>query len=108
MPVLLLICRGFSGLHPKAWAGLAAVWILIFAAQFSMRDATPVMAEKAAPPSPEVIVELRQQQRMLAELIGARDTSDADRSKSLVPRPRTERVEVLMDEMSLKSGRGLP
>jgi hypothetical protein len=82
--------------HPKAWAGLAAVWILIFAVDFSMRDTTPVVAEKAAPPSPEVIVELRQQQRMLAELIGARDTSDADRSKSLVPRPRTERVEILM------------
>ncbi len=81
---------------PAAWAGLAAVWILIFCVNFSMRDTTPVVAEKAAPPSPEVIVELRQQQRMLAELIGARDTSDADRSKSLVPRPRTERVEVLM------------
>ena len=39
-----------------------------------MRDTTPVVAEKAAPPSPEVIVELRQQQRMLAELIGARQT----------------------------------
>jgi hypothetical protein len=42
--------------HPKAWAGLVAVWILIFAVDFSVRDATPVVAEKAAPPSPEVIV----------------------------------------------------
>ena len=63
--------------HPKAWAGLAAVWILIFAVNFSMRDKSPVVAEKAAPPSPEVIVELKQQQRMLAELIGA--TRDARR-----------------------------
>ena len=29
--------------HPKAWAGLAAVWILILAVDFSMRDAKPVM-----------------------------------------------------------------
>jgi len=81
--------------HPKAWAGLAAVWILILAVDFSTRDKAPVMAEKSAPPSPEVIVELKQQQRMLAELIGARDTSDAERSKSLAPRPRSERAEIL-------------
>src|ERR1035437_8487295 len=55
--------------HPAAWAGLAAVWILILAVDFSMRDKTPVMAERSAPPSPEVVVELNQRQRMLAELI---------------------------------------
>ena len=81
--------------HPKAWAGLAAVWILIFAVDFSIRDKTPVVAEKSAPPSPEMVAELKQQQRMLAELIGARDTGDADRSKPLAPRPRSERVEIL-------------
>jgi hypothetical protein len=77
--------------HPKAWAGLAAVWILILVVNFSMRDPSPVLAEKSSPPSPEVIVELRQQQRLLAELIGPRDTRDADRSKSFVPQPRSER-----------------
>jgi hypothetical protein len=82
--------------HPKAWVGLAAVWILILAVDFSVRDKTPVVAEKSAPPSPEVIVELRRQQRLLAELIGPRDTSDADRSKSFVPQPRSERAEILM------------
>ena len=82
--------------HPAAWAGLAAVWILILAVDFSMRDKSPVMAEKSASSSPEVIVELRQQQRMLAELIGPRDEHDADRSKSFVPQPRSERTEILM------------
>jgi hypothetical protein len=82
--------------HPKAWAGLAAVWILIFTVDFSVRDKAPVMAEKTAPPSAEVLVELRQQQRLLAELIGPRDTSDADRSKSFVPQPRSELAEILM------------
>jgi hypothetical protein len=77
--------------HPKAWAGLAAVWILILVVNFSMRDPSPVRAEKSSPPSPEVIVELRRQQRMLAELIGPRDIRDADRSKSFVPQPRSER-----------------
>jgi hypothetical protein len=81
--------------HPKAWAGLAAVWILIFAVDFSMRDKTPVVAGKSASPSPEVVAELKQQQRLLAELFGARDTGNAGQSKPLVPRPRSERVEVL-------------
>jgi len=61
-----------------------------------MRDQSPVLAEKSSPPSPEVIVELRQQQRMLAELIGSRDEHDADRSKSFVPQPRSERAEILV------------
>jgi hypothetical protein len=81
--------------HPKAWAGLAAIWIVILAVDFSLRDKTPAVAGKSLPPSPEVIVELRQQQRMLAELIGPRDTSDADRSKPLVPQPRSERAEFM-------------
>lgn len=81
--------------HPAAWASLAAVWILILAVDFSARDKSPVMAEKSAPPSSEVLVELRQQQRMLAELMGPRDTRDADRSKSYVPLPRSERVEFM-------------
>ncbi len=40
-----------------------------------MRDTTPVVAEKSAPPSPEVIVELKQQQRLFAELVGATRTA---------------------------------
>ena len=81
--------------HPKAWAGLAAVWILIFAVNFSMRDKSPVLAEKSAPPSPAMIVELKQQQRMYAELIGANETPDADRRKTFMPQPRSECAEIL-------------
>ena len=81
--------------HPLAWGGLAAIWIFIFAVNYSLRDNTPMVAEKVTPPSPEVIAELRQQQRMLAELIGANDSNDADRPKVFVPAPRSERVEVL-------------
>lgn len=81
--------------NPQAWAGLAAAWILILAVDFSIRDKPPVVAEKSAPPSPEVIVELKQQQRMLAELIGARETQDAEPQK-VFPRPRSERAEIVM------------
>ncbi|HVU09384.1 MAG TPA: hypothetical protein VHG89_12650 [Verrucomicrobiae bacterium] len=81
--------------HPKAWAGLAAIWIFIFILNFSMRDKTSVIAEKVSPPSPDVMVQLKLQQRMLAELIGANDLIDAERQKIFLPRPRSERVEIL-------------
>jgi hypothetical protein len=82
--------------HPKAWAGLAAIWIFIIAVNFSLRDPSPRIAEKSAPPSPEVIVELKKQQRMFVELMGPRETPDADRQKIFSPKPRSERVEILM------------
>ena len=75
---------------PVAWAGLAAIWILIFAVDFSTRDNSPVVA-KSAPPSPEVIVELKQQQRMLAELMGPRETRVTGPSKTFDRQPRSER-----------------
>lgn len=79
--------------HPKAWAGLAAVWVFIVVLNFSMRDQTPAVAKKSAPPSLEVIAELKQQQRMLAELIGANQAREADLPRSL-PLPRSERSDI--------------
>jgi hypothetical protein len=80
--------------HPKAWGALAAVWIFIFALNFSIRDKTPMVAEKISPPSPEMVAELKQQQRLFAELIGANDWKIADRQK-FSPKPRSERAEIL-------------
>ena len=31
--------------HPAAWAGLAAIWTLIIAVNFSIRDRSPLVAE---------------------------------------------------------------
>ena len=82
--------------HPVAWAGLTAVWIFIFAVDTSLRDRTSAVVESNSSPPAEVIVEVRQQQRLLAELLGPRDTRDADRSKSAAPRPRSEFTGILL------------
>jgi hypothetical protein len=81
--------------HPAAWGGLAAIWIFIFVVNFSIRDQGPAMAEKVVPQSPEVVAQLKQQQRLLAELLGANDSPDADRPKTFVPKPRSECTEIL-------------
>ena len=82
--------------HPKAWAGLAAVWVFILLLNFSMRDKSPVLAEKSLPPSPEVVAQLQKQQRMFAELVGLNEPHDVDRNKTASPKPRSERVEILV------------
>jgi hypothetical protein len=61
-----------------------------------MRDNSPRIAEKSAPPSPEVMVELKKQQLLFAELMGPRETPDADRQKIFAPKPRSEWAEILM------------
>ena len=82
--------------HPRAWAGLAAVWLLIIAVNVSQRDPAPKLAKTAAPESPEVIVELKKQQRLFAELVGPRETRDADRPRNFKPKPRGECEQILM------------
>jgi len=82
--------------HPKAWAGLAALWIIIFVLNFSVREASPMTAKKSAPPSPEVMVELKKQQRMFAELVGSHDPAAADRPRIFSPKPRSARAEILV------------
>lgn len=82
--------------HPKAWAGLAAVWICILVMNLSAHDGSPMTAKKSAPPSPEVMVELKKQQRLFAELAGSYEQPDADRRNVFLPKPRSERVQILM------------
>jgi hypothetical protein len=81
--------------HPVAWAGLAAVWMFIIALNFSMREASPMVAKQRVQPSPETLVELKNQQRMFAELLGPAAVPDADRPKVLPPKPRSERMRLL-------------
>jgi hypothetical protein len=81
--------------HPVAWAGLAAVWIFLFAAHFSMSDETPAIAGKTSPPSPDIIAELNQQKQLLAELMGTSDAREADQQKTFVPKPRSEATEMM-------------
>ena len=80
----------------RIWAGLAAVWVVILAVNFSMRDNSQTMALKSSPPSLEMIRAFQQQERLLAELIGPRETRNAEPPKSFLPQPRSQRrIELL-------------
>ena len=74
----------------RIWAGLAAVWILIFAANFSLRDNSPVAVAKSSP-TPEMIMSFQQQEKVLAELLGSNEPRVAEKPKVISPQPRSER-----------------
>ncbi|HZL13265.1 MAG TPA: hypothetical protein VFC85_03905 [Verrucomicrobiae bacterium] len=81
----------------RIWTGLAAIWILIFVVNLSQRDPAEMMARKSPPPSPEMIMAFRQQEKLLAELIGSNEPRIAEPPKTFSPRPSSERrFETLM------------
>lgn len=79
--------------NPKAWAGLGAVWILIIGLQFAARDAAPRMAKSSAFASPELVAQLKDQERMLAELVGNNEPRPAAKPARFPAEPRSERRE---------------
>ena len=76
---------------PGAWAGLATVWIAILAMNYSAGDEISG-ASIARPLSlPETRQALKQQQRLLAELVDRSESSAADRPKVIPTGPRSQR-----------------
>ncbi len=78
----------------RIWAGLAAVWVLIFIVNVSQRDGSQTMMAKSAPT--EMMMTFRDQQKWLNELLADRSLSmDVERPKIFSPKPRTETFEFL-------------
>jgi hypothetical protein len=75
----------------RTWAALAAVWITLFIFNVSQRDKSELAARKLPPPSPEMILAFRQQEKLLAELIGPNETRPAEPPKPFSPRPSSQR-----------------
>jgi hypothetical protein len=75
---------------PQAWAGLAAVWLVILAVNYASEDKSEIMAAKSPPPTPQMMMALQEQRKMLAKLIEPYDESPAEPPKPFVPRPRGE------------------
>ena len=68
--------------HPKAWAGLASLWVVIIGLHLASRDVPQNdVAQRTLAPSPQMRDLLRQQEQLFAELIGPRVPMQADRKK---------------------------
>jgi len=80
--------------NPRAWAGLAAVWVLVFGLNFATREPAPAgLAQQSERPSPQRRELLQQQVRLLAELVGPNGTPERDLPKPSAPRSQGERRE---------------
>jgi hypothetical protein len=79
----------------RIWAGLAAVWVVILTVNVSLRNESPALALKS-PPTREMIMAWRQQERLLTELIGPGETRAAEPPRPFSPQPSSERrIEIL-------------
>jgi len=75
---------------PQAWAGLAAVWLVILGAGYVTRETPTMTSRQITLLSPQVRELLKQQEQLFAELVGPVEKSKADRPKPLAPQPRSQ------------------
>jgi len=81
----------------QAWAGLAAVWVVILAIHFISAEPVEAVAKTTMPPSPQEIMVLKEQKQMMAKLIETFDQPAGEPPKPYVPRPKSEcRMESVM------------
>ena len=94
------LSAGFR-LHPRAWAGLAAVWVVILALHLAASDPSKVTTWNTPPPSPEMLMVLHQQKLLLAELVERPEPRAAEPPKALPLRPRSDRYYKTFTALSL-------
>lgn len=83
--------------HPAAWAGLAAVWVVILGLNLSNPEpAGAGMARRPALPSAQTRQMLKEQAQMFAELLGpAAQPQSSPHTKT--PPPRSQRLQNLLN-----------
>jgi hypothetical protein len=55
--------------HPRAWAALAGVWVVIVALHLNQGETGPTQIAQSEPPAEAVLVALEDQRRLRAELL---------------------------------------
>jgi len=75
----------------RAWAGLAAIWVLLLALNAGMRDSSRASLPARLAPERAAAQTLFQQRRLLAELLEAAAPPPTERPRP-VARPRSQRT----------------
>lgn len=78
-----------------AWGSLVAIWIVILALNISARDDSPrsPTSRPYASVSPATLQALKEQQLLLAELVGRPEPRKVEHRKPAAPGPRSQRRE---------------
>ncbi len=76
---------------PAAWAGVAAVWLVILGLNLATGDHPARASKVAAAASPQTIMAFQEQNRLLLEIIGPNEPRVARPPRPAVPKPRSEK-----------------
>ena len=80
----------------RTWAGLAAAWLAILVFNHSQSESTPVASAQLHTPPAEIRLALREQHRVLEEILGIRAPAiSVERVRRPNNQPRTERRSAL-------------
>jgi len=71
---------------PRAWTGLAAAWLVILGLNLATGKSPAQTGDAIAPCSNEALLEIRQQQQMLAKLISPPAAVEAEPPQPAYPR----------------------
>jgi hypothetical protein len=75
----------------RAWTGLVAVWLLVLGLNLAAPRDPQTLVHTPAPPAPEVLAALREQSRMLTELLSSGIAPEANPSEPTAPERRSDR-----------------
>jgi len=75
---------------PQAWAGLAAVWLVILTLNFAMREPRSEMAQETVA-TLQSVATMMEQRRLYLELADLHPKETAEPPKPGAPRPRSDR-----------------
>jgi len=90
IPFVLKLWRELILPRPRAWATVAALWVVIAGLKISTPGGSHVVAQKSLT-APEVLAEVRQQKRLFTELVGVVKPQVATPTKAVPPQPRSDR-----------------
>jgi anti-sigma factor RsiW len=74
----------------RIWTGLAAVWVVILAVNFSQREPAEMMVAKSARPSPELVRAFLEQEGFLAVSVAPAKSPAKEPPEPPVTQPRSE------------------
>ena len=96
------ICKPGEGVSTwpslRAWAGLAAVWVVIFVLHVNAPD-EPQLARNSAAISTQSFAMLHEQTLMMAQLLGQPDQADAGEAPVMLPVPPKPRSEIARKQL---------
>ncbi len=78
----------------RIWLGLATIWLVLLTLNLATNERPKMARHKTPPPSPELMAALREQQRLMLELL--EPIAPPPDSRPKIPGPRSEQRQTIL------------